>query len=89
LEEFLGVLPRRDGMERRRLLPTGECWCGCGTEVRRGSFFASGHDKRAEGMLIRLRYGGVAEFLAHHGYGAGGKNLTSEFDRWTRGGEAA
>ena len=32
-----------------RVLPTGECWCGCGVEVGLGSFFAPGHDKVAEG----------------------------------------
>jgi hypothetical protein len=62
-----------------RLLPTGECWCGCGSEVGLGSFFAQGHDKRAEGLLIKLHYGSVAGFLSEHGYQQpGGKNLMRE-----------
>ncbi|MDX3324728.1 hypothetical protein PV405_08615 [Streptomyces sp. ME02-6979-3A] len=53
-----------------RLLPTGTCWCGCGTETGIGSFFARGHDKIAEAALIRAEYGGtVPRFLAAHGYG--------------------
>ena len=27
-----------------RLVPTGECWCGCGAETTSGSFFLPGHD---------------------------------------------
>ena len=59
----------------KRLLPTGECWCGCGKETSRGSFFKIGHDKVAESRVIRAEYGGVPEFLADHGYGPGG-------DKW-------
>jgi len=69
-----------------RLLPTGECWCGCGTETARGSFFASGHDKVAEAAVILTLYGGVPEFLAHHGFGPGGKNAREELDRWRQSG---
>jgi hypothetical protein len=52
-----------------RALPTGECWCGCGTETPVGSFFAAGHDKRAESEVILNEYGSVPEFLLAHGYG--------------------
>ncbi len=54
---------------RTRLMPTGKCWCGCGAETPVGSFFAPGHDKRAEAALIKKKYGSVAEFVAWHGYG--------------------
>lgn len=55
-----------------RLLPTGFCWCGCGTETGIGSFFARGHDKIAEAALIAAEYGGtVPSFLAAHKYGPG------------------
>jgi hypothetical protein len=55
-----------------RLIPTGTCWCGCGTEVNIGSFFARGHDKTAEGALLAVEYGGsVAQMLHKHGYGPG------------------
>lgn len=57
-----------------RLLPTGNCWCGCGAETPIGAFFAPGHDKRAESAVILAEYGSVAEFLAAHGYGPGGKS---------------
>ena len=53
-----------------RLLPTGTCWCGCGTEVGIGSFFAQGNDKIAEAALLAARYGNsVARLIAHHGFG--------------------
>ncbi len=57
------------------LSPTGTCWCGCGEETGRRSFFAPGHDRKAEAALIRLEYGSVAQFLEDHGYGPGGGNL--------------
>lgn len=58
----------------QRLLPTGDCWCGCGAEVGRGSFFLPGHDKKAESAVILVEYGGVPEFISQHGYGPAGKN---------------
>ena len=56
-----------------RPLPSGECWCGCGTEVPVRSFFVPGHDRKAESKVIQSEYGSVADFLAAHGYGPGGK----------------
>ena len=64
----------------KRLLPTGECWCGCGAETSIGSFFLPGHDKAAESAVISLEYGGVPSFLVRHGYGPGGKNAKHEMD---------
>jgi hypothetical protein len=69
-----------------RLVPTGECWCGCDDEPRSGSFFASGHDKRAESAVINIEFGGVAEFLLAHGYGPDGKNPLEELERWRNDG---
>lgn len=63
-----------------RLLPTGECWCGCGTETPVGSFFASGHDKVAESAVILNEYGSVPAFLVAHGFGPGGRNARKELD---------
>jgi hypothetical protein len=57
-----------------RLMPTGECWCGCGQDTPVGSFFAPGHDKRAEGRVITQEFGEVARFLAAFGYAPGGKH---------------
>ena len=55
-----------------RLLPTGTCWCGCGTETGIGSFFARGHDKIAEAAYIAARHGGsVARLLADNDFGPG------------------
>ncbi len=62
------------GHEWLRPLPQGVCWCGCGTEVPARSFFVPGHDKVAESKVIRAEYGTVADFLAAHGFGPGGKN---------------
>jgi hypothetical protein len=55
-----------------KLLPTGTCWCGCGSDTKRGSFFASGHDKRAEAAVILEEYGDIPAFLVAHGYGPDG-----------------
>lgn len=55
-----------------RLIPTGTCWCGCGTDVGLGSFFARGHDKVAEAALLAVEYGSsVPQLLHKHGYGPG------------------
>ena len=71
-----------------RALPRGECWCGCGESVPARSFFVSGHDRRAEGMFIRMEYGSVAQMLAEHGYGPDGRNLREEFARRGRRSDA-
>jgi hypothetical protein len=61
--------------EQPRLIPTGKCWCGCGTDAGIGSFFTRGHDKIAEAALIAAEYGGtVPRFLAAHGYGPDADN---------------
>lgn len=58
--------------KRPRLIPTGTCWCGCGTEVAIGSFFARGHDKVAEAALLAVEYGSSVPQLLHaNGYGPG------------------
>lgn len=79
--------PRKRAKEPRRLLPTGDCWCGCGTETPIGSFFASGHDKVAESAVIVTHYGSVPEFLVAHGFGPGGKKARAELDRWRMDGK--
>ena len=66
----------------RRLLPTGECWWGCGAEASIGSFFLPGHDKTAKSAVISVEYGGVPRFLVQHGYGPGGKNPLHDADNW-------
>jgi hypothetical protein len=57
-----------------RQLPTGECWCGCGTATSIGAFFAPGHDKTAESRVISDFYGTVANFLWAHGAHPAGKH---------------
>jgi hypothetical protein len=71
---LLGIITRKVKKMGERILPTGKCWCGCGADVPRGSFFLSGHDRRAESAVITVEYGGVVEFLAAQGYIPGGKN---------------
>jgi len=66
----------------QRLIPTGDCWCGCGGETERGSFFLPGHDKVAESAVLLIEYGGVPEFLAKHGYAPGGINPRKALERW-------
>jgi hypothetical protein len=67
-------------LAKRRLLPTGECWCGCGEETAIGAFFRPGHDKYAESAVISLVYGTVADFLDQQGFGPSGRNARRE---WT------
>ena len=74
-------------MQRKalKLLPTGVCWCGCGQDLPRGSFFSPGHDKRAEARVIREKYGSVANFLAAHGLAPAPKPASreeSQLDVW-------
>ena len=71
----------------KRLIPTGECWCGCGAEAAIGAFFLPGHDKAAESAVIAVEYGGVPRFLVQHGYGPEGKNPKREVDRWRSNGK--
>ena len=65
-------------MAKKRLLPTGECWCGCGEETTIGAFFRPGHDKKAEAAVIKVKYGTVADFLDREGFGPGGRNAIRE-----------
>ena len=74
----------RDRSER--ILPTGDCWCGCGSETTPGNFFVPGHDKVAESAVINLKYGSVAEFMVAHDFGPSGRNPRSEMDDWRRNG---
>lgn len=58
------------------LLPTGECWCGCGrTPTLRGKFFLPGHDRVVLFEVLAAEYGDTAEFLVRHGYGPGSRKL--------------
>jgi hypothetical protein len=66
----------------QHLLPTGSCWCGCGGDTGRGSFFLSGHDKVAESAAILMEYGGVPECLDKHGYAPGGKHPRQCLEEW-------
>ena len=65
-------------LSSKRLLPTGECWYGCGSETPIGSLFLPGHDKAAESAVISVEYGGAPRFLVQHGYGSEGKNPKQE-----------
>jgi hypothetical protein len=56
----------------KRLIPDGQCWCGCGAEVPLGKFFAPGHDRRAIQRVIVAEYGSAVQFLVRSGYAPGG-----------------
>ena len=65
-----------------RLIPTGNCWCGCGAEVGIGSFFARGHDKIAEAALLAAEYGSsIPQLLHKHGFGPGHSVTAAAVDR--------
>jgi hypothetical protein len=71
-----------------RLIPTGECWYGCGKEAGRGFFFLPGYGKVAESAVLLIEYGGVPEFLTRHGYAPGGKNPRKALEAWRSRGKA-
>ncbi len=62
--------------------PSQICWCGCGSETRRGSFFLPGHDRAAEAAVIKVQYGGIPQFLLEHGYSPSGKNPRKALADW-------
>ncbi|MCL5962671.1 MAG: hypothetical protein M1358_25740 [Chloroflexi bacterium] len=66
----------------QRLELSGTCWCGCGRETGRGSFFLPGHDKAAGDAVILVEYGSVREFLEAHGYSPEGKNPRQALEVW-------
>jgi hypothetical protein len=49
------------------VIPTGTCWCGCGTAPQPGAFFMSGHDRRAAQVIIAEFFGSTANFVAAFG----------------------
>ena len=68
----------------KNVFPSGQCQCGCNAPTKEGSFFLAGHDKKAESMLTKIKYGmenSVALRLADEGYGPGGKNLLAEYNK--------
>ena len=69
-----------------RLMPTGECWCGCDETTSVGAFFRPGHDKTAESAIVKVVYGSVPELLEKHGFGPGGRNARDELDEYRRRG---
>jgi hypothetical protein len=75
-------------VDKQRVIPTGECWCGCGEEAKVGAFFVVGHDKRAEAAIVKTVYGSVPEMLLAHGFGPGGKSADEELRLYQEGGGA-
>jgi hypothetical protein len=70
------------------LIPTGQCWCGCGAKTSLGAFFLPGHDKRAEAAVVKTRYRTIPDFLVAHDFGPNGKNPSEELARFqAQGGE--
>lgn len=70
-----------------RLIPTGTCWCGCGTQTGIGSFFAPGHDKIAEAALMAAQYdSSVPQLLHAHGFGPGRSVIAAavEVGAWSK-----
>lgn len=60
--------------EKLRLIPTGNCWCGCPKEVGLGKFFSPGHDKVAEAAYMAVHHeASVARLLADTGFAPGDK----------------
>jgi hypothetical protein len=69
-------------------IPTGDCWCGCGSEASRGAFFAPGHDKRAEAAVVKVIYGSVPQLLLAHGFGPDGRSASDALDEFQKKGGA-
>lgn len=70
-------------MKKPTVSPNGKCQCGCDAPTKDGSIFLAGHDKKAESMLTKLKYGmanSVALRLVDEGYGPGGKNLLAAYN---------
>ncbi|WP_274036256.1 hypothetical protein [Streptomyces sp. MMBL 11-1] len=53
----------------RRLVPTGICFCGCGSDAEIGRWFVRGHDITASAALRALEGTGLAQRLVAAGYG--------------------
>lgn len=67
-----------------KLEPTGTCWCGCGQPTKPGRFFVQTHDRTAESAVIKVLFGDIAHFLAHHGFSDTGRNARQELTEWER-----
>lgn len=66
------------------LIPTGDCWCGCGEKANPGKFWTITHDRYAEAAIIKMHWGTIANFLKDRGYGPGGKNLRQTYEQWKK-----
>lgn len=56
--------------KKKRLVPTGDCFCGCGAEVGIGRWFVPGHDITAAGALRAVEGGlSLPQRLVEAGFG--------------------
>lgn len=80
MEDYNGEWNSRLAVVMAKAIPTGVCWCGCGIETRRGSWFLQGHDKRAQRYLQAIDdKQHIAEQLADRGYIPGsGKDIRAD-----------
>lgn len=69
----------------QRIMPTGECFCGCNNVTSIGSYFVAGHDRKAEAWLTEMRHKNSVGRLVKLGYGPGGKNLFRTYKEWKAG----
>lgn len=69
----------------QRIMPTGECFCGCGAATAIGSYFVQGHDRKTEAWLTEMRYSNSVGRLVALGYGPGGENLYRAYKEWKSG----
>ncbi|MEV7157261.1 hypothetical protein AB0N77_21980 [Streptomyces misionensis] len=54
----------------KRLVPTGDCFCGCGGEAGIGRWFVRGHDITAAGALRAVKGGlSLPQQLVEAGFG--------------------
>lgn len=58
-----------DSRKPRRLLPTGDCFCGCGGEAGIGRWFVQGHDITAAAALRAVEGTSLPQRLVAAGYG--------------------
>ena len=46
---------------KANILPTGDCFCGCGDPASRGAYFIAGHDRKVDKWLNEMLHGNTVD----------------------------